>query len=376
MSLMASFPLQSTCPVTYLDRIDQIKAKLDAMGSPARLDLPFTEGRPPTQAFSEFLTNKEQGDWAEKTFIENFNQQQTQWWAVKYGRSEDLVAGEPGFDEYYRRYQEELREIGKRPDVLVFQRPAFLAEFGQIADISTLPRERLDLWVARAIWAIEVRSSAFLSKKYEGVAALTRQATEKRVRECATRLLAEYRGELSRSAEWVKFAGKLVSAGIDLEGASPRAMGLRSTERLAQASELTKEITSGLRDLAKRDFLSVTPKAEDLTLVYRWIRRYGVPHHYCQVFFDRAVMLSFESILDILANPELEGRDYFIETDEKNQGKVTFKINIQLGKDVLKDLKLPEHSSALKELPKGRLLFYVRFRSSQAIVLPEAFGDD
>jgi len=373
---MASFPLQSTCPVTYLDRIDQIKAKLDAMGSPARLDLPFTEGRPPTQAFSEFLTNKEQGDWAEKTFIENFNQQQTQWWAVKYGRSEDLVAGEPGFDEYYRRYQEELREIGKRPDVLVFQRPAFLAEFGQIADISTLPRERLDLWVARAIWAIEVRSSAFLSKKYEGVAALTRQATEKRVRECATRLLAEYRGELSRSAEWVKFAGKLVSAGIDLEGASPRAMGLRSTERLAQASELTKEITSGLRDLAKRDFLSVTPKAEDLTLVYRWIRRYGVPHHYCQVFFDRAVMLSFESILDILANPELEGRDYFIETDEKNQGKVTFKINIQLGKDVLKDLKLPEHSSALKELPKGRLLFYVRFRSSQAIVLPEAFGDD
>ena len=30
-------------------------------------------GRPPTQAFSEFLTNKEQGDWAERTFIKNFN---------------------------------------------------------------------------------------------------------------------------------------------------------------------------------------------------------------------------------------------------------------------------------------------------------------
>lgn len=362
--------------MTYLDRINQIKAKLEAMGSPARLDLAFTEGRPPTQAFSEFLTNKEQGDWAEKTFIENFNQQQTQWWAVKYGRSEDLVAGEPGFDEYYRSYQEELKEIGKRPDVLVFQRPAFLAEFDQMVDISTLPRERLDNWVARAIWAIEVRSSAFLSRKYEGVAALTRQTTEKRVRECATRLLAEYREDLSRSPEWVRFADRLVSSGIDLQESFPRAMGLRSTERLSQASQLTKEITAGLRALTQRDFLSVTPKAEDLTLVYRWIRRYGVPHHYCQVFFDRAVMLSFESILDILATPTLEGRDYFIESDEKNQGKVTFKINIQLGKDVLKDLKLPEHSSALKELPKGRLLFYVRFSSSEAVMLPEAFSDD
>jgi type II restriction enzyme len=295
---------------------------------------------------------------------------------VKYGRSEDLVAGEPGFDEYYRSYQEELKEIGKRPDVLVFQRSVFLAEFGQIADISTLPRERLDVWVAQAIWAIEVRSSAFLSRKYESVATLTRQATEKRVRESAMRLLAEYRDELSRSPEWVKFAGKLDSSGIDLQEASPRALGLRSTERLAEASQLTKEITAGLRALAQRDFLSVTPKAEDLTLVYRWIQRYGVPHHYCQVFFDRAVMLSFESILDILANPELEGRDYFIEADEKNQGKVTFKINIQLGKDVLKHLKLPEHSSALKELPKGRLLFYVRFSSSEAVMLPGAFGDD
>ena len=47
--------------MTYLERIQALKAKLEAMASPARLDLPFEQGRPPTQAFSEFLTNKEQG---------------------------------------------------------------------------------------------------------------------------------------------------------------------------------------------------------------------------------------------------------------------------------------------------------------------------
>ena len=111
--------------MTYLERIQALKAKLEAMASPARLDLPFEQGRPPTQAFSEFLTNKEQGDWAEATFIANFNRTQLDLWAVKYGRSEDLVAGEPGFDAYYRSYQAELGAIGKRPDLLIFDRRWF-----------------------------------------------------------------------------------------------------------------------------------------------------------------------------------------------------------------------------------------------------------
>ncbi len=120
----------------------------------------------------------------------------------------------------------------------------------------------------------------------------------------------------------------------------------------------------------------MTPKAEDLTLVYRWVRRYGVPHYYCQVFFDRGVMLSFEEILEILATPERENRDYFIEADEKNQNKVTFKINVQLGREVLVNVDLPKHSSAMKELPKGRLLFYVRFGASRATITTEIFGNE
>jgi len=36
------------------------------------------------------------------------------------GKSENIVAGEPGFEEFYEQYQDELETTGKRPDILLF----------------------------------------------------------------------------------------------------------------------------------------------------------------------------------------------------------------------------------------------------------------
>lgn len=353
-------------PMSYLERIQALKAKLEAMKSPAKLDLPFEESRPPTQAFSEFLTNKEQGDWAEATFIANFNRTQPDLWAVKYGRSEDLIAGEPGFDDYYRSYQAELGVIGKRPDLLIFDRGLFSRRWGTAIDISTLNQTELDAWVRQAKYAVEVRSSAFISKRYDIVATKNRLWHRSVITLCAKELLEKYRNELLLLPGWQEFCETWLEKGSDAVGNPPRAGSKRSTELLAQASNLTKEIKEALRATAARDFLSITPKAEDLSLVYRWIENFGVPHYYCQVFFDRAVLLSFEEILLVLATPDREGIDYFIEADEKNQRKVVFKINVALGREVMSSVKIPEHQSAMKELPKGRLLFYVRFAPSEA----------
>ncbi len=41
--------------------------------------------------------------------------------AVQYGKSDQFVAGEPGFEEFYESYQNELDLIGKRPDLLIFR---------------------------------------------------------------------------------------------------------------------------------------------------------------------------------------------------------------------------------------------------------------
>lgn len=350
----------------YLQRIESLKARLEQMQSPARLDLPFTPGRPPTQAYSEFLTNKEQGDWAEQTFIENFNRLDNGMWAVKYGRSEDLVAGEPGFDDYYVSYQQELAEIGKRPDVLIFPCDAFTPLLGASTDISCLPIQQLDSLVPQALAAIEVRSSAFVSLKYKAASEAKRLQSEQAIQLAARTLCNHYANELRQfSPVWLAFA-QAASTGQRPLPDTPRVLSRRSTERLQQASALTRQIKDCLKQLDKRSFLSITPKSEDLSLVYRWLQRYAVPHHYCQVFFDRAVLISFERILELIADPTRENKDFFIEADEKNQGKVTFKINADLGTELMADIGLPLHRSAMKELPQGRLLFYVRFEPSSA----------
>lgn len=352
--------------MTYLERIQVLKAKLEAMQSPARLDLPFVEGRPPTQAFSEFLTNKEQGDWAESTFIANFNRTQSNLWAVKYGRSEDLIAGEPGFDEYYRRYQNELSQIGKRPDLLIFDRLWFIENLGNSIDISTMELDILNKLVPQAKYAIEVRSSAFISKKYEIFSQKNQDFYKQEIISCARELIDSHKEQLESLKGWKEYCNKLLIDGVDKNLSPPRAGAKRSTAALAHASDLTKEIKAAFNAMVARDFLSITPKAEDLSLVYRWIEKFNVPHYYCQVFFDKAVLLSFEDILNVLSMPEREEVDYFIEADEKNQRKVVFKINIALGEEVMSDVMIPDHRSAMKELPKGRLLFYVKFSASIA----------
>ncbi|MDR2251934.1 MAG: AccI family restriction endonuclease, partial [Endomicrobium sp.] len=58
--------------------------------------------RIPTQASSNFITNKEQGDWAENLIIRAINEKSKNYVAVKYGKSDDLVAGEEGFDEFFQ----------------------------------------------------------------------------------------------------------------------------------------------------------------------------------------------------------------------------------------------------------------------------------
>jgi hypothetical protein len=74
----------------------------------------------PTQAFSDFVINRELGDWAEAIVLEGVNSSDCGLVAVPYGRQENLIAGEPGFTEFYRSYYEELRTWGKRPDLLIF----------------------------------------------------------------------------------------------------------------------------------------------------------------------------------------------------------------------------------------------------------------
>ena len=128
--------------------------------------------------------------------------------------------------------------------------------------------------------------------------------------------------------------------------------------------------------LHKRDYLSITPKLEDLALVNRWIQRFNVRHFYLQVFFDKAYVIPFKNILEIVSDSTNEDSVFSVEVDVKNQGKTTIKINIQVGKEILGRIEMPEHRSAMKELERGRLLFFVTFSGGRGYLDNEVFTSE
>lgn len=326
-------------------------------------------GTMPTQVSSDFLTNKEQGDWAEKTLLEGINKNSKNYIAVKYGKDDNLTTGEKGFKEFYENYQEELDSIGKRPDLLIFDRKDFKSA---TLNISGWSLEELDKIVPKAKCGIEVRSSAFLINKYE---AYMNERNEKLLDDAMNNkeYIIDRYSDLLRSKDEELF--KLINL-LDKDNAhviSFRSPSWRSSDELADLSYHLKELKKCLTDITKRTFLSITPKVEDLKVVYNWIKRYNVPHYYVQVFFDKSYGISFKKILTLISNPELEGKEYFLESDVKNQNKTTIKIHASKEANILTKIDLPNHYSEMKELERGRLLFYVKFNNSLSTINKKGF---
>lgn len=144
----------------YSEIIDDLKNKIPT--EIVDISLTRKRGRAPTQAFSEFLNNREQGDWAETLVNTSLSSLIEDHDVVKYGKTDNVVAGDDGFKDFYEKYQDELDSIGKRPDILLFEKNTIKEK-----DISHLDQEELDKIVSSAIMGLEVRSSSYLVKKYK-----------------------------------------------------------------------------------------------------------------------------------------------------------------------------------------------------------------
>jgi type II restriction enzyme len=324
-------------------------------------------GRPPTMASSEFLTNKEQGDWAEKIVFKAINEYSSDYFAVEYGRSESIAAGDTGFADFYMEYQNELNAIGKRPDVLIFK-------------ASDFPTRSIDIenddHIRRAVAALEVRSSAFLADKYAAFMRTRQMQAIAKCNEIKNTILSSSLGELlMRKNETIY---NLISNATDdtFRELDFRCPSWSLTNELRDLTMLLKNLKENIMILHKRDYLSITPKMEDVSLVNRWIQQYNVKHFYLQVFFDKAYIISFKDILTLVSNDNNDGNNFSIERDVKNQGKTTIKINVQIGKEVLGKIDMPNHKSAMKELDRGRLMFYVTFEGGKGYLDNEVFTRD
>jgi len=326
--------------------------------------LPRDPARIPTQASSNFITNKEQGDWAENLITRAINETAKNFIAVKYGKSDDLIAGEEGFDIFYQEFQNELDTIGKRPDLLIFKKSDFDANLG--FDISQIPHTKLTDYIKKAVAGIEVRSSAFLIDRYEDAMQIRTEKFSKIALETKNTILSEYKDILSHPSRenYIDLLNGITAKTLNVTDF--KVPGWRSNERLIRLNELFKQLKTSIKEIQKRDYLSITPKVEDIKVVYRWIENFNVPHFYFQVFFDKVYGISFEQILQIISNSDNEGMIFSVETDKKNQNKTTIKINSKAGVEIASKIEEPNHESVRKEMDRGRLLFYVTFKGGTA----------
>jgi len=148
--------------VNYREYIKQLS--LEIPEEIVNLKIRRRRGTVPTQAFSDFLTHSEQGDWAEILFFNTLKKTELPYVPVRYGKSDKITAGDSKFKEFYNSYQDELDSIGKKPDILLFKPEHYKTEWGD--DITKLPSAELQSLVPQAVAAFEVRSSAYLTRKF------------------------------------------------------------------------------------------------------------------------------------------------------------------------------------------------------------------
>lgn len=348
--------------MNYYERIRELTKNVPS--ALVDFSLPRDSARTPTQASSNFITNKEQGDWAENLITRAINETSKNYIAVKYGKSDDLVAGEEGFDDFYQEFQNELDNIGKRPDLLIFRKTDFIAGLGY--DISQIPHHKITEYVKMAVAGIEVRSSAFLIDRYEEAMQIRTERFSQIAIQKRDLILREFIDELQHPSRQSYIEILNAISKNTLSVTDFRVPSWSSTERLVQLKSHFRTLKDSIKEIQKRDFLSITPKVEDIKVVYKWIEMFNVPHYYFQVFFDKVYGIPFEQILSIISDPDKEDTIFCVESDTKNQNKTTIKINSKSGIPIAYKIDEPKHESVRKEMGRGRLLFYVTFKGGTA----------
>lgn len=345
--------------MTYKEKIQQLIDKVPT--TIVDWSVERVRSKAPTQAFSEFLTNREQGDWAERLVLSAINALSEDLVAVHYGKSDTRIAGEEGFEQFYEEYQDELDTIGKRPDILVLKKGDYDVAWNY--NISSLSKNQLDVIVPKGVAGIEIRSSSFLIEKYDAEIQRKQNIYKGLALSTKTVILENYIDLLT--PEWIDLLNSINETNLSI--ISFRVPSRRSSQRLVELTNLFKDLKDALTHIQKRDFLSITPKVEDIKVVHLWTQTYNVPHFYFQVFFDKVYGISFEQILELISDSSNEGQKFFVEGgDVKNQNKTTIKINSKVGKEIAYKVDFPNHKSQVKELDRGRLLFHVTFEGGTA----------
>lgn len=254
---------------------------------------------------------------------------------------------------------------------MIFKKSDFDVQLGY--DISHIPHEHITEYVKKAIAGVEVRSSAYLADVNEKIvqAKIEESTTEAiRIRQIILEEYADLKANKKCQDAYAKIGELSEESILTWKLKKP---SFRTDERLQAFSDEVGKLNEAVKSVQDTNHLSITPKEEDLKVVYKWIETFNVPHYYVQVFFDKMYGISFEDILSTVTKPENEGVLYRIGKDVKNQNKKTIKITSIYTTLLADRIDEPNYEGTRKEMEKGSLLFYIKFRGGTAYLNVDNF---
>jgi len=178
-----------------------------------------------------------------------------------------------------------------------------------------------------------------------------------------------YQGELEeigKRCDLLLFPRTSSASSDDVRRASA-GLEVRSSAQMVRPYYATREESKG-----RRNFLSFTIKVEDLALIHRWVRLYGVRHYFLQVFGDTIYAIDTLHALTILADPEQRNQTFTIEKNSRNQFKTTVHIAIEHGLRLAEVTEQPWFIVRERILSRGRIIRYAEPHGGHAQLHHEA----
>jgi len=116
-----------------------------------------------------------------------------------------------------------------------------------------------------------VCSSAFLIDRYEETMQVRTEKFTQIALQTKDKILAEFLDVSEHPARqnYIELLNGITAKTLSVT--SFKVPGWRSSERLIQLNELFKKLKIAIEEIQKRDYLSITPKVEDIKVVYKWI---------------------------------------------------------------------------------------------------------
>ncbi len=213
-----------------------------------------------------------------------------------------------------------------------------------------------------AVFAIKVYCAPFIFDKYNTFMLDKKNFYANRALLVKDKILSMHYDLLyNKNKELLKLIEAINKDNLDI--ISFKLPNWKTSVELEKVSERIKELDEAITDRNNIKLLTINITKEDLQYAYNFIKNYNTTYYYVYVFFDKAFIISFERVLELISNSNLEDSKYFIENINNS---IIIKIIADDEEVILENIEFPKYTTMVKELENGMIVSYSHLGCSNA----------